>query len=470
MAVDLQIVMGAVGFTDYLRVSAAKVSDPGTEVFVQYIDAPFGNYTLVIPDLDPTDYYVNFYDAPDNVSLGTLVSQAFVNAMTGEFSFERRFYTIGALPGGVSSTATVLTDPYLATGAGTVSGVFKEGFRYLEPDVEFSVDATAGTITLIGSNFSGGEKFIVEIKYRTGTLSATTASSFFIDTITVDGATYTVDSTDKGKRFMLDCTGTKQEVTLPALSALATGDIVYFEHKRDGVQAQSRIITAGTDKIFFNGFNIGTNLLSEIWVSKGRSLYLRKEGTYWEIIFEYDGVKVGERMSGTFKDHPNWLVEDGTLYDGDEYPAIYWWVKNVLPSTHKIVDDTVVSGGYAFPAGKKGLFVIHSSLKKFRLPNTQELSEKGLKDFDSYGADGTRTYDYPGGEQSDQNKSHSHMIQRGSGGSGTNPLDSPMSGFSGMDGYTGFTSTEDDTNFWIKAQGGTEVRVKNYGVIYLRHI
>lgn len=460
--------MGAVAYTDYLRVSAAKVSDPGTEVFVEYIAAPFSNYTLVIPDLDPDDYYISFRDAPDTLSLGTLVSQAFVNAMTGEYSFERRFYTIGALSGGISSTSTVLTDPYLENK--TVSGVFREGFRYLETDVEYEHDATAGTITLLSGDFSDGEKFIVEIKYQTGTLSATTASSFFIDTITVTGATYTVDASDKGKRFMLDCSGASQEITLPPLSSLATGDIVYFEHKRDGAQAQSRIVTAGTDKIFFNGLNLGTNELAEIWVSKGKSLYLRKEGTYWEVIFDYDGTRVGERMAGGFVSHPNWVPEDGRLLDGDEYPALYWWIRNVLPGTHYVTDDTVVGGGYAHPTGKKGLFVIHSTLKKFRLPNTQALSEKGLADFDTYGSDADRTYDYPGGEQDDQNKAHGHRLQRGSGGAGTNPLDSPTSGFSGMDGQTGFIGSATASSNWIEASGGTEVRVKNIGVIYMRHV
>lgn len=101
MAVDLKIVLGTVNYTDYLRVSAIKVSDiSGTEVFVEYINTPVTNYTLIIPDLDPTNYYINFRDAPTTGDLGTLVSQAFVNAQTGEWLYERRFYRIGALPSG----------------------------------------------------------------------------------------------------------------------------------------------------------------------------------------------------------------------------------------------------------------------------------------------------------------------------------------------------------------------------------
>ena len=467
MSVTLKLVLGTVNYTDYLRVSAAKVSDPGTEVFVQYIDVPVTNYVLVIPGLDPDNYYISFRDAPDVLSLGTLVSQAFVNALTGEFEYERRFYTIGSLPGGVTSTLTVLTDPYLKNK--NVTGVFKEGYRYLEPDVEFSHDDAAGTITSIGSELSDGEKFIVEIKYNAGgTVGGTSAAGIFSGTITVTAAAYSVSALDKGKRFCLDCAGPVQVVTLPALSAVAVGDFVYLEHKRAGIQAQSKVIPNGADKILFNGLNIGTNELTELWVAKGESLYLRKESTYWEVIFDYAGSRVGERMSATFKGHPNWKVEDGTLYDGDEYPALYWWLRNVLPSTHCITDDTVVSGVYTHPANKKGLFVIHSTLKKFRLPNTQALSEKGLLDFDSYGADPDRGYDYPGGEQGDLNKAHTHVLQFKEGKSDDNEPGVTGKymrklGAAGGTNYGNDTATTDSS-------GGTEARVKNFGVIYLRRI
>lgn len=461
MSVTLKIVLGTVNYTDYLRVSAAKVSDPGTEVFSTYIDVPVTNYTLVIPGLDPDNYYISFRDAPDLLSLGTLVSQAFVNALTGEFEYERRFYTIGSLPGGVSNTATVLTDPYLENK--NITGVFKEAYRYLEPTNEFVTDADAGTISLLSSEFSGGEKFIVEIKYNAGgTVGGTSASSMFTGTITVTDAAYSISALDKGKRFCLDCAGPVQVVTAPPLSSLATGDIVYLEHKRDGVQAQSKILFNGTDKVFYNGFQValGSNLLSELWVSRGGSLYLRKEGANWEIINDYDGATVGERMAATFKDHLNWLPEDATLLDGDEYPALYWFIRNILPATHKVTDDTVVTGGYAHPANKKGLFVVHSTLKKFRLPNTQALSEKALLDFDTYGADADRSYDYPGGEQADQNKAHTHISNPDGlwNESGTGHVAS------------GGTFAEGVTAHVTGSSGGAEVRVKNFGVIYLRRI
>jgi hypothetical protein len=470
MALTLKLVLGTVNYTDFLRVSAAKVSDPTNEIFVDYIDTPVSNYTLLIPDLDPDNYYITFRDTPDEMSLGTLVSQAFYNAQTGEFEYERRFYTIGALPGDVtvSPDGTVLTDPYLENK--NVTGVFKENFRYLQPTAEYTTDPDTGELTLVGYLLSDGEKFIVEIKYNVGNSVTTTAAGLFIGTISVTDENYTISPSDKGNRFMLEAEGAKQVITLPLLSTLASGDFVYLEHKRSGLQMQSKIVTGGVDKILFNGFNIPLNELSELWVSMGKSLYLRKEGSYYEVIFDYDGTRVGERMAGTFKDHPNWLPEDGRLLDGDEYPALYWWIRNVLPNTHYITDDTVVSGGYTHPGNKLGQFVIHSTLKKFRMPNTQGMMEKGLKNFTTYGADANRSIDYPGGWQDSRNKKHGHRVRNGSGGSSTNPLDAPTSGFSGMDSLGSFIGSATASSTWVEESGGDDVWVQNTGVIYLRRI
>lgn len=463
MAVDLKIVLGTVNYVDYLRVSAIKVSDASaTEVFVEYINTPVTNYTLIIPDLDPVNYYINFRDAPTTSDLGTLVSQAFVNAQSGEWEYVRRYYRIDALPSGVTWDAgtRTLTDPNLENVA--VTGVFKEAFRYLVLDEEATHDDAAGTIELTDIDLSSNEVLIVDTKFSVGTSSTVSAAGLFSATISVTAATYSVSSTDKAKRFSLDCTGSKQEVTLPALSGLAAGDFYYFEHRRGGVQAQTRIKCAGSDKIYFNGLGAGITELTEIWVSKGGGLYLRKEGSNWEVIGDYEGQRVGERMAATYKDHVAWIPEMGQLMDGDEHPALYWFIRNVLPNTHYVTDDTVSSGSYAHPVGKEGQFVIHSTSKAFRMPNTQGLSERGLTDFDTYGGDAERVYDYPGG------------VQNGQVGEFTSTVAVPK-GYS----YTGSpnvlrfgngSSGPENVDWSITMNTGKENRVKNIGVIYCRHI
>jgi len=458
---DLKIVLGTVNYVDYLRVSVAKVSDPGTEVFVEYINTPVTNYTLIVPGLDADNYYVSFRDAPTTSDLGTLVSQAFVNALTNEWEYERRFYEVGALPSGVTIVGKVLNDPYLQNR--NVTGIFKEGFRYLVNTTEYTFDDATGDVELVSPSldFSDGEQFIVEVKYAVGVSSTTTAAGLFASTVTVTAATYSVLSTDKYKRHCLDAAGTTQVATLPSLSSIATGDFFYFEHKRNGAQAQSKIVTAGTDKIYFNGFE-GLTEMTELWLAKGESVYLRKEGSFWEVIFDYSGTRVGERMAGTFNGHTNWLPEDGSLLDGDEYPGLYWWISNILPNTHYVTDDTVTGGGYTHPAGKEGMFVIHSTLKKFRLPNTQGFSEKALIDFNTFGADPDRTYDYPGGTQAGQVGEFTENIAVPKG-----------HGYTGGPNVTRFGngSTSPENKTWtVTFNSGKENTVANSGVIYLRRI
>lgn len=476
MPIDLKVVLGTVNYTDYIRVSASKVSSPGVDDYVNYIDVPVVNYVFVIPGLDPTDYYLRFRDAPDVFTLGTLVMEVLVNAVTGEWIYERRFYRLNALPVGISFTSTTLTDPYLQNK--NVSGVFKEGFRYLNFDGETSFDDATGIVSLTDGvmNFNGDETFIVEIKYNAGNNNIVSTAKLFADTITVDASSYSMSSLDKNKRFMLDCSTSKQVFTVCPVSSLSQGDVVIIENKRDGLQKQSKIIFDGTDKVHFNGFDLGApNELSELWLAKGQSLFLRKEGTDLEILFEYQGTRVGERMNGTFKGHPNWLPEDGRLLDGDELPGLYWWIRNVLSNDQYVTDDTVSNPGYTFQPLRIGQFVIHSTGKAFRMPNTQNLYERGLKNFTTYGGDENRDYDSPGGWQPDQLLSHGHGIESTdsdrSGNDTATVVRGSIAGTVNTKGgvATGLPGGAGD-NKTIRLTGGSENRVVNNGIIFLRHI
>ena len=66
MAVDLDVVIGTVSYTDYLHVTAAKVASPTVVEYETWIAMPVTSYTLVIPGLDPEIYFITFYESPDN--------------------------------------------------------------------------------------------------------------------------------------------------------------------------------------------------------------------------------------------------------------------------------------------------------------------------------------------------------------------------------------------------------------------
>lgn len=467
-----KLILGTVNWTNFLHYTVAKVATPNVVVNEAWIPVPFTNHTLILAGLDADVYYINFYEAATNVALGTFRSQGYFSNLSPEYDYEIRFYEIGNLP--VTATLDVarkiLTDTYLI-GKNPVEFV-KEAFRPLEPVVDLGFDDTSGEMELLtGTTFEDGEKFVVTIKFAVGTNPSTTAGGLYTGTLTVTSATYTMLPGDKNKRVRCAGTISTQVITLPALSGLAIEDGFYFDNAVGGTAMQVKIALPGGDRIRYNGHQLALNEFAEFWVDKGTHLLIRKfDSAYWEVITEYRGFEVGNRMSAGYLSMPLWLPEDGRLMDGDDYPRLWWWINSVLPGTHVITDDAVTGGGYVHPADKPGLFVKHSTLKKFRMPNTQELSERGLKDFDIYGADTGRLYDYPGGKQNEMLLAHGHRVNTGGGAGGADPGRSLIRQAYNGDGYSASGTGVSGQGPYIEVVGGTEQRLKNIGVIYLRHI
>lgn len=455
-----QIILGAVNWTNYMHYTVCKVSAPSTVVQEAWIPVPFTNYTLVLTGLDADVYYINFYEAATNIALGTFRSQGYFSNLSPEYDYEIKFYEIGNLPATASLdvTRTILTDTYLIS-KNPVSFV-KEAFRPLEPVVDIDFDNTTGDMELLtGTTFEDGEKFVVTIKFAVGTNQSTTSGGLYIGNLTVTDATKTLIAGDKNKRIRCAGTISTQVFTLAALSALAVEDGFYFDNTVGGTAMQVKLVLPGGDRIKYNGFQTASDEFAEFWIDKGCHLLIRKfSSAYWEVITPYSGYLVGQRQSANYIGQPLWVPEDGRLLDGDDYPRLWWWINNVLPGTQVITDDTV-TGSYTHPAAKPGLFVKHSTLKKFRTPNTQDFSERGLKDFDTYGADATRLYDYPGGKQNSQVGEHTITLPRANN-------NAPFPSNVGVtDGPIPSPSTRTYTINY-----GLENISKNIGVIYLIHI
>jgi len=453
----IQVFLGTINFTDFLHVTVTKVSNPGVVVWEDYIDVPVTNYTFVISDLDADNYYINFYDAPTDEVLGTLVSQCFVSALSNEWEYEMRFYDGGDLSGGVtiSENKQTLTDPYLI--GKTIHSVEKEGFRTMDPANEYTFDNATGAIALGGYHtLEPEEKLVVIIKNRVGGVVSPSGGGSYSGVLTITTSTHTLDPLDKNKRVRLRGSSATQVITLPALSSLTAGDGYLFDNACGGTPVQVKLVVTGANRVQYSGLATGSNEFAEFWVSRGETLRLDKfDDNYWEVIGDYKGTKVGKRFSATYNGHPDALPEDGRLLDGDEYPRLWWWVKNILPSTHKVTDDTVTSLSYEHPAAKPGLFVLHSTLKKFRLPNTQELSERGMYRFSEFGVDDDRDYDYPGGRQQGQMGEYTDTTGNAAGGTVV-----PDLGY--QSGAAPFRT--------ITRNPGNDVRVENFGVVYMREI
>lgn len=457
---QIRLGIGQVNITNHLIAVARKTTTPLViEAQKSYAPPHPATRNVVLPDvgsIDPVVYYVDFYESSNGSSFDLLLSQFVYDLKNQIVISERRFYVVGG-PGATDPAPdqTILADAYLD--GKTISGVFKEGFRYLRPNTEtipeWQPHAGGGIELLNNIIFSGGEVCSIEISYLANQTQIAGGSGLYTGVGLIDFST-TLNSGHRNKRLRCESAASNiLWVTLEPIASLADGTFYHFT-SNGGAQSQTRIIPDGSETIKYNGENY-----TELSIGKGEFVRIVKTGSFWEAELAHHNIlQVGERFAGTWKDHPSCKPEDGALYDGDEWSRMYWWVITKLPSTHKIVDDNVINPGYIHPADKPGLFVIHSTLKKFRVPNTQNLSERALKYFNTYGSNVDRQYDYPGGFQDEMVGPHTHSLPRDASGSVDMPslAASPNSD----EGYSDLTPT--GTN------SGTENIVKNFGVIYMR--
>lgn len=477
---QIRLGLGQVNIVDHLIVIAKKTTTPlVVEAQESYAPPQPAIRNVVVPavgDIDPVIYYVDIRESPDGISLGLLLSQFVYDLKNKVVIAERRYYIVnGTGPNDPASEQNILSDPYLD--GKDISGVFKEGFRYLMPPTlankEYDPHAGGGIELLNGKTFGDAEVWMVEISYQANQTLPPAGGGLYSGVELIQADTV-LSNIHRGKRLKCESNASSRlVVTLEDVVTVPDATSYHFT-SNGGNQFQTRILPAGGQTIVYNGEGY-----TEMTLAKGEYIRIEKVGTIWEATMVHPGIlQVGEKLSATWKDHPNTKPEDGTLYDGDDWPRPWWWIKTKLPVSHYIIDDNVINGGYVHPAGKEGLFVIHSTQKKFRMPNTQNLSERGLKNFTAYNTDGQRVYDYPGGVQNGEVGPANVKTTAWTGsGIGKNSLTVDSIGLLATQGDGGSVSSDSQagTNranartitFSIISPGG-ENKVKNSGVIYAR--
>lgn len=411
---NIKLLLGAVNITDYLIVTAAKVASPTIEEARVVFAPPHpASRNVILPqtgEIDAANYIITFYSSTDGTTLTQQRGQFERDVRNTKIANEVRFY----LAGGTGSTDPAggqnqLIDSYLD--GKTLVSVQREGFRPLVPPAfpslkEYDV-ASGGVITLTqGQTFQTGEVITIVITYLTSFEDSASNNGFYTGTVL-----YTADqqlvAADRNKRVKCEATGATMKVTLEALGSFPTGKFYYF-HSNGGNQKNVRLLPflGSGDKFLFEGV-----VYDEISVGLGEAVRVEKYGSYWEVVTEFKGLaNVGERITKGLLSVINTLPENATLQDGDIYPRLFYWIQTFLPATHKIIDDTVISPSYTHPAGKEGMFVVHSSQRKFRMPNAQGRVIKGLDNFTSYPGTTTRPVGYPGGTEAGVIGKHQHLM------------------------------------------------------------
>lgn len=477
---NIDLSVGQINITNNLIARARKVSTPLAEETREVYPAPLpSSFNVILPSsgsIDPTVYYVDFYESADGIALDLLLAQFVVNAKDNIVIEETRWYEVGgSAPTDPAPDQDTLIDVYLD--GKTISRVFKDGVGrpLVDPSQtynEFDL-VTGGGIQLLGGVlFSFGEKVAVVISYL-AQQQQVGGAGLYNGVITITANT-TLSSTHRNKRVRCAGGSTQLVVTLEDVTVVPDGTFYHFTHNA-GAQLQTKIVAdTGQTVAYFN------TVYPEMTIAAGEYLRIEKEGGVWEATLVHEGfLQVGERVAATYRDHPNTKPEDGALYDGDDYPRMWYWLVNSLPASHKVFDNGVTGGGYVHPVGKEGLFVLHNTLKKFRVPNTQGWSERGLASFNSFNTDGTRTYDYPGGTQAENVGAHRHLLFHDNGTSNTaTPLDgtNTTAKRQGAGAQLGNVNAEYNMcpspgNEPDSGLSGTTTginTVKNVGVVYLR--
>jgi hypothetical protein len=441
---DIKLSLGQVNITDYLIVRIREVGAPTAVVDSQpFGPAPSGVINIDFPNVNPVTHYVDFYESVDGTALTALLALYTVDARTNQLLYERRFYVVGQTAGATAGQ-TDIVDSYL--NGKNIAGFAQRGFGALIPSVEWSFSGS--TITNLIGNLSDGDTYYVDITY-TQPVTAASNKQFFAGIKTLTTNT-TLDNTYYNNRIRVN--GGNAHI-LPDAGTVPDGTMFYFISQQLGIP-QSKISSASS-------FLQPWGALTEVWLGKGEHLWLEKvtiSGTpYYEVVNGHDNLQlVGQRFAGTSTHSLNVLAEDDQTHNAADYPRMWWWLNNKADAGTVVVDDSL-----ARPANKQGLFIISPTNLQFRMPNTQGLSEKGLLSFSSFGGDSSRAYDYPGGYQADQVGQVSIVLKKGNGytGGGVN-----VGWFA--PGQAGNPQPSDT----IITNPGKENIIKNFGVIYYRHV
>lgn len=438
--------LGIVNITGHLIINARKVTDPLVVVASQTFAPPHSTTrNVTFNNLPLGTYYFDFRDSPDGIGIGTLLATYNVILESDTESVENVFYTVdGTGDYDPDSEGDTITDPYLD--GKNVIGVFKEGFRFLKPFSEWE-RPTSDSVHIIGATFGSQEVFMVQILNRIPLDADTSGAGGGFDGVTEITANITLTSTHVNKKLRCKSLTARLVITLPVLATIAEGGFFHFT-TYSGSQIQTKIVTQSGQVI--------TGYGTELTLGAKEFLKIERRGSLYEVIDAHANIDMVWQHFGDQTERLNALPENGALYDGDDYPRPWNHFNTVIPTDRKIVDDNVTNPSYVHPVGKEGMVVVHSTLKKFRMPNTQGHFYRNLPSFTDF------SNGLPGRKEDQMVGPHNHPVK---------PPDSNSDAGFGKTatGGQGAESTGIAT-YNTQNNSGTETRPINIGEISLRRI
>ncbi len=423
---EVRLSIGSVNITNYLRVDIRYTDDPvaivDTKLFAPGDIDPVMN--IVFFDIDPKPVFVDVRDTDGGADPGELLTTFQANVGNKVTAFERRLYRVGGSqmendilidpePGGRE-----ITDPYFD--GKLVSGLFKEGFRYLkewksgEPFNAHEWRRVGNSLQYLnpengemdGPVFYEGEVWVVDITYLIDQFAGSDneRAISWADII----ADISLSVVNRRRVNVIDASSARITITAEVLASVPEGEWWEFINN-SGSQHQALFVTQGGDPIRYMKSD-----RQRFVIGIGESFKVAKKGTRYEVLHADPGRRmVGQFFKSYANVEPNALLCNGSQYSGDDYPSVWDYIMS-LPVNFAINSATVLEGReacwYYWESGGN---------KYFRTPNRQNGFGRNLKNFTSRGTDADRktklssselTWDYPGGKQDERIGKHRHWV------------------------------------------------------------
>lgn len=319
---DIKLSVGQVNITDHLLIIFREVQAANAIVrqLDEYPVPP--SFNIFESGFNDVVHYIDFRSSPDGISLGLLLSTFVYDVKNKRLIGERRYYIVdGGGPNDPASGTMTITDPYLI--GKDIYGVFKENFRFLVPEMEWTFASDTVTL-LVGGIFQQSEVIMVEISYQEDDPGGNGAP-FPVDILEVP-SDFTLGASEYN--MMLEANGSNTILSITFPDFMTIPDLTKFIFNTDkGNQRYLSIVLPG------GAFcQVGSRQRTTIYMGKGEQLTVIKKGNYLRILnWTGDHLRVGQKVKCDGTPPLNSLPETGGWYFKNDVARIYWWYVNELP-------------------------------------------------------------------------------------------------------------------------------------------
>lgn len=368
---DINLTLSPSSSSLFLVVAIYEATSPTVLVSYQSFAAPHTNSrNIVFTGVNPVTHYIIVFANTTNTPGGIIMLPFFYNPSFRNAEIRENLIIESGVTQGIATDGMSFIDTTLA---GWLWNIERRGFGTMMKDVEYSFDASSGTVTLLPTNdnpspaIQSGEIFIIHFQPKITVFTPSVSSSSVnifntVEKITTDTA---LDSTSAGKSFIVAGSNPYLQITLPDITTIAANKPFIFLFE-GGNHINASISCFGSNKISWLGQS-----LSELIGGQSEELWLFKyvdpanTSVYSWMVMNADGNfrNAGEIVTSHTETAINTIYANGALVSRSSYKRLWNKVQNMDSSmmvSEAAWNDPVVNN--------KGKFTPGDGVSNFRVP------------------------------------------------------------------------------------------------------